>query len=165
MRSIGQISLLTLILALVWPGIASAGLFDFLDKPAAEITRVKYERIELSKKLKTHDPMIAFEQRYLLYGAYKSVDYYAREGKYYTVFWRSDDRSPGLVVRFEYLQANTEDKIKVQETPIEKVKRGNITKFKVTGEEFRDDGNVLAWRVSLVRNGEVVATSESFLWD
>ena len=165
MRTLRHTSLLAIALACLLPTAASAILPFFGSDPEAEISKVKIERIELGKKFETEDPMIAFERRYLLYRAYKSEDYWAREGKYYSIFWESDDRSPGLVVRFEYIQAGTEDEIHVKEVSIDRVKRRNVTKFEVVGEEFIDNGNVLAWRASLVRGDETVATFESFLWD
>ena len=164
MRTLRLTPILAVIFALLAPGISSAFL-GFGDKADAEITKVKYEWLNLGTRFRTEDPMIKFERKYLLWGAYTREDYYARVGKYYTISWRSEDRSPGLVVRFEYRQANTEDEVHVKEVTVDKVKRRNSTDFEVIGEEYKEKGNVLAWRVSLVRNGEVVATSESFLWD
>ncbi|MEM7009990.1 MAG: hypothetical protein AAF585_00780 [Verrucomicrobiota bacterium] len=166
MLTLRHSTLIALALALFIPSGANA-IFPFSSKPNpdSEIIKVKIERINLSEQFRTDDPMIAFERRHLLFGAYKSEDYYAREGRYYTIFWETKDRAPGLVVRFEYIQANTEDKIHVKEVAVDKVKRRNVTKFNVIGEEFQENGNVLAWRATLVRGDEVVATYESYLWD
>lgn len=166
MLTLRHSTLFALALALFIPSGANA-IFPFKSgsDPDAEISKVKIERINLSERFRTDDPMIAFERRHLMFGAYKSEDYYAREGRYYTLFWESKDRSPGLVVRFEYIQANTEDTIHVKEAAVDRVKRRNVTKFNVIGDEFRDNGNVLAWRALLVRGDEVVATYESYLWD
>ena len=69
------------------------------------------------------------------------------------------------MIRFEYLQANTGDTVHVKEVEIDKVKRRNTTDMKVVGDEYTENGDVLAWRASVVRGDEVLATSESFLWD
>lgn len=131
-----------------------------------EIRKVKYERLNLSESLRTEDAMISFERSYLLYGAITSDEYRAREGKYYTIFWKSKgDRRPGMVVRLEYMQANTGDEVKVKEVTVDKVQRQNTTDINVIGEEFKEDGNVVAWRASLVRDGEVISSVESFLWE
>ncbi|MFT5465096.1 MAG: hypothetical protein ACI8UO_000182 [Verrucomicrobiales bacterium] len=165
MRTLSLSSLLALLLVLLAPGTSSAFLGIGGDNPDAEITKVKYEWLNLGIRFKSEDPMINFERRQLLWGSYKTADYYAKAGKYYTIFWRSKDRSPGLVVRFEYRQANTEDEVHVKDVAVDNVKRRNIARFEVIGDEFKENGNVLSWRVSLVRGEEVVATSESFLWD
>jgi len=163
MRSTFRIfSLAFAAMAMLTPAASQAGLFS--DDPPAEITKVKYSHIQLDKSMDTSDKMIQFERRYLLYGAVTSEEYKEREGKYYTIFWKSKDRSPGMVIRFEYLQANTGDTIKVKEIAVDDIRRGNTTNIQVTGDEYRGDGNVLAWRVSLVRDEQVLDTVESFLW-
>ncbi len=159
-KSVSLITLVTLVLG--WAASTWAGPFS--SKPA-EIEKVKYTHLQLSKSVKTQDPMINFERDYLLHGAITTEEYRARQGKYYTVFWKVKDRSPGLVIRFEYLQANTQDTIKVKEITPDKIKRSNITDIRVIGEEYNTDGNVLAWKVSLVRNGEVLDSVESYLWE
>ncbi len=158
----------TIIPTLILAAVAMAALSpsSAVAGPAVEIDKVKYTHIDFEKKFDTDDPMIDFERRYLLYGAVTSKEQKAREGKYYTVFWKSKDRSPGLVIRFEYIQANTGDKIKVKETVVDKISWGkNITDITVIGDEYHQDGNVLAWKVSLVRDGQELDAVESYLWD
>ncbi len=157
---IKSLTLATFGLALIAPQISLAG------DGQPEIRKVKYEQLNLSQSLRTEDAMIGFERSYLLYGAITSEEYRAREGKYYTIFWRSKgDRRPGMVVRLEYLQANTGDEVKVKEVTVDKVERQNTTDINIVGEEFKTDGNVVAWKASLVRDGEVVSFVESFLWE
>jgi hypothetical protein len=142
-----------------FPGLATA------DDAPAKIEKVKMTQVDFTKRYETDDPMLAFERRHLLYGAITTKEYYARAGKYYTVFWETKDKRPGVVVRFEYLQAKTGDKIKVKEVTVDHVKRNNTTDINVIGDEYLGDGNVIAWRASIVRDGQVIATEESFLWD
>lgn len=149
----------TVAVAALSPGLASAADPDY------EVDKVKMTLIDFTKPYDTSDPMLSFERRHLLYGAITQEEYYARAGKYYTIFWKAKDRRPGLVVRFEYLQSKTGDKIKVKEVTIDDVERKNSTDIQVIGKEYLEDGNVIAWRVSLVRDGNVVAEEESFLWD
>ncbi|MEM1294950.1 MAG: hypothetical protein AAGH89_06260, partial [Verrucomicrobiota bacterium] len=156
---IKSLTIATLGLANIVPLTSLAG-----DLP--EIRKVKYERLNLSESLRTEDAMVSFERKYLLHGAITSEEYRAREGKYYTIFWKSKgDRRPGMVVRLEYLQSNTGDEIKVKEVTVDDVRRQNTTDINVIGEEFKEDGNVVAWRASLVRDGEVISSVESFLWE
>lgn len=41
----------------------------------------------------------------------------------------------------------------------------NRSEFRVIGDEYFDDGKVLAWRCLLIEHGRVVAEKRSFLWD
>mgnify|MGYP005707297357 CR=1 FL=1 len=144
--------------ALLLPIFASA------DSPSASIRKVKYTHLSFDKRLVTEDPMIGFEHRYLLHGAIESDEYYRRAGKYYTIFWRAKDRSPNAVVRLEYLQANTGETVHVKEMVVEKVRRHNTTDVNVIGDDYIENGDVIAWKASIVRNGEVISSTKSFLW-
>ncbi|MFZ4593264.1 MAG: hypothetical protein ACOYOF_03335, partial [Verrucomicrobiaceae bacterium] len=55
--------------------------------------------------------------------------------------------------------------VKVKEAEITEVNRSNITKFEVVGEESRTGGQVTAWRASIMRGQEQLATAESYLWN
>jgi len=39
------------------------------------------------------------------------------------------------------------------------------TDFKVTGDDYRQDGRVVAWRALLIENGKIVGLTASNLWD
>jgi hypothetical protein len=38
------------------------------------------------------------------------------------------------------------------------------TEFKVIGDDYFDDGEVIAWRCLLISNGWIVAENRSFMW-
>jgi len=50
------------------------------------------------------------------------------------------------------------------EDQVSNVRKNNVSHFDVIGEQFQKDGRVSAWRVSLVRGKEVLASQESYLW-
>ncbi len=166
----------------------------------AEIRKVNYIDLTFERLLDTSDPMILFERQRLLYGAITADEYRQRRGRYYTVLWRSEDLTPGVVVRLEYLQANTGSTVHVLEVVPEKVERRNATYLEITGHKFTGEwkwpdgtplsdqeydlymrrlrsgeqvpqraepsggGPILAWRLSLLRDGVVLDTNRSFLW-
>jgi hypothetical protein len=131
----------------------------------AEITQVKIEEYLTSKPVRTEDPMIRFERRYLVWGAINSADYLAREGKYFTIFWKVKDRSSGVKVRMEYLQSMTGRKVHVQEVAVDQPCRGNnAADFQVIGTDYHKNGDVLAWKATILRDGVVLAERRSFLW-
>ena len=38
------------------------------------------------------------------------------------------------------------------------------TEFAIIGDDFFDDGRVIAWRCLLIENGRIVAEKKSYLW-
>ena len=115
--------------------------------------------------LRTPDPAIVFERESHLRGAYTAAEQINRSGNYYSIIWKVDDRSQPVTVRFEYRQANTALKVMTLEQEVAAVKRSNLTKFNVIGADYTVGGRVSAWRVSLVRGKEVLATQQSYLWE
>lgn len=129
------------------------------------VTKVKIYNLNPAARLRADDPSIRFERQYYLHGAITQAEQLERAGQYYTVFWKVDDRSQPVTLKFEYRQRDTGLAIKVKEVEITDVNRSNITKFQVTGEEARTSGPVTSWRASIVRGKEQLATAESYLWN
>ncbi len=165
-----------------------------------EIRKVNYTALTFERPQQTSDAMIDFERRYLLHGAITTEDIRARRGKYFTVLWRAKDAAPGIVVRFEYLQAYTGAQIHVQEVTVDEAKRSNSTDFQVIGRQYTGEwfwpngkqltdreyesyvaklrsgetiqekptpkggGDVVAWKVTLLRDGVALDTEKSYLW-
>jgi hypothetical protein len=112
------------------------------------------------------DPMVRGEVLHRLYGAVSWSERLDRLGQYFTVLW-SEREGAGEPVRvvFEYQQAASGDKVKrrFQEFASEEVE--GKAQFKVIGEDFRKNGRVLAWRISLWRGKKEVASEQSYLWE
>ncbi len=128
-----------------------------------EVTNSKYYLLDLEKNLETPDPMLQFERRQHLHGAITRAEQKEREGHYYVFWWKDKERTPA-VVQLEYRQANTGSQVKVKEVAVDRVRRNNKTRFQITGEEYHIDGEVTSWRVSVLRDGQVVASDQSYLW-
>ena len=84
-------------------------------------------------------------------------------GQYYSVFWKSATKQ-SVTVRLDYRQGITGSQVLSKELFIAKPKRSNVTKFEVTGDEYRDGGKVTQWKASVIENGSVVAQYKSYLW-
>jgi hypothetical protein len=111
------------------------------------------------------DRMVTFERQHLLWGAVTTEERRARYGEYFTFMWKTKDKSTPATLRFEYRQKGTTAEVLVKEIDIPKVKGSNTTQINVVGDEYATNGQVMSWRASIVRGGETVASSQSFLWE
>ena len=109
------------------------------------------------------DASITFERQYRLFGAVTHLDQHERFGDYFDFFWRAKKSAP-ITVRLEYRQEKLHSHVQAQELFYGTV-RGNLkTSFKVVGDDYFDNGRIIAWRCLLIENGVVVAENQSYLW-
>jgi hypothetical protein len=109
------------------------------------------------------DASITFERQYRLFGAVTRLDQHQRFGDYFDFFWRAK-RSAPLTVRLEYRQEKLHAHVQAQEVVCGTVRGNQWTSFKVVGDDYFDNGRVVAWRCLLIENGVVVAENTSYLW-
>jgi len=110
------------------------------------------------------DAPIVFERQYRLFGAVTGLDSRQRFGNYFDFFWRAK-RPSDVTVRLEYRQEKLHEHIQAQEITYRNVGGTHRTEFKVIGDDYFDDGRVIAWRCLLIANGRIVAENRSFLWE
>ena len=110
------------------------------------------------------DAPITFERQYRLFGAITAVDSRQRFGDYFDFFWRAKQPSD-VTVRLEYRQEKLHDHLQAQEITYHNVHGTHKTEFKVIGDDYIDDGRVIAWRCLLISNDRIVAEDRSFLWE
>jgi len=111
-----------------------------------------------------NDAPITFERQYRMFGAVTGVDQRQRFGNYFDFFWRAK-RPSDLTVRLEYRQEKLHEHVQAQEISYRNVRGTHKTEFKVIGDDYFDDGRVIAWRCLLIENGRVVAENRSFMWE
>jgi hypothetical protein len=68
-------------------------------------------------------------------------------------------------VRLEYRQEKLHAHVQAQEVSYTNIHGSHKTEFKVVGDDYFDNGRVIAWRCSLIENGKIVAENRSFLWN
>jgi hypothetical protein len=107
---------------------------------------------------------ITFERQYRLFGAITRLDQHQRFGDYFDFFWRAK-RPANLTVRLEYRQEKLHAHVQAQEISYANVHGNHKTEFKVIGDDYSDDGRVIAWRCLVIESGRIVAETHSFLWD
>ncbi len=117
-----------------------------------------------SKSTTVQDASITFERRYRLFGAVTKLDRRERFGNYFDFFWRTK-RPADVTVRLEYRQEKLHAHVQAQEISYPNVHGARKTEFKVVGDDYFDDGRVIAWRCLLIENGKIVAENRSYTWE
>jgi len=110
------------------------------------------------------DALITFERQYRLFGAVTAVAQRQRFGNYLDFYWRAK-RPSDVTVRLEYRQEKLHEHVQAQEISYQNVRGTRKTEFKVIGDDYLDDGRVIAWRCLLIENGRIVAENRSFMWE
>jgi hypothetical protein len=106
---------------------------------------------------------LLFERSYRLYGAVTGFDQRQRFGDYFDLYWRSKQPA-SVMVRFEYKQEKLRAFVQAKELNYSRARGTCESEFRVIGDEWANDGPVLAWRCLLIANNRIVAEKRSFLW-
>jgi hypothetical protein len=132
----------------------------------ATIVKVNpYHMDDAYKVIQASDPSLRFEHDALLHGAISVEERRARQGNYFTIFWKAEDRTQPLKVRLEYRQKETGLAVKSIEQEVVDVHRSNTTKFSFIGSEYVTNGPVTSWRASIVRGKDTLVDYKSYLWE
>jgi hypothetical protein len=107
---------------------------------------------------------LGFERTYRLYGAISNAERNQRYGNYMDFFWRVK-RPANVTVRLEYRQEKLRAFVQAREISYENVKGNRKTEFAIIGDDYLQDGRVIAWRCLLIENGHIVAENRSYLWE
>ncbi len=117
-----------------------------------------------SKSTTVQDASLRFERQYRLFGAVTKLDQRERFGNYFDFFWRAR-RPANLTVRLEYRQEKLHAHVQAQEISYANARGRYKTEFKVVGDDYLDDGRVIAWRCLVIENGAIVAETHSYMWE
>jgi hypothetical protein len=110
------------------------------------------------------DAPITFERQYRMFGAVTALDQRQRFGNYFDFFWRAK-RLSDVTVRLEYRQEKLHEHVQAQEITYRNMHGTHETEFKVIGDDYFDDGRVIAWRCLLIANGQIVSENRSYMWE
>ena len=147
-------------------------LFFMSDKPPKASERARQSSSTIGGKSNSpgqktatmQDAPITFERQYRLFGAVTALDQRQRFGNYFDFFWRAK-RTSDVTVRLEYRQEKLHEHVQAQEISYRNARGTHRTEFKVIGDDYFDDGRVIAWRCVLIENGHIVAENRSFMWE
>lgn len=132
------------------PAFSIGKIYEFLNDPA--------------KTSAGKSQALAFEFKYLNHGAVTAEQLRQRKGNYYQIAWSNRGSPTDVVVRFDYRQKDSLDKVRTLEVPFVQAKGSNKVRFSVTGDAYETYGPVTSWRLAVVRDGKIVAQKTSFIW-
>lgn len=114
---------------------------------------------------KNADPFLRGEKNRIFHGAVSMAERRDRLGQYYTILWNdADGAGQSHEVVFEFQQGGSASKIKKRTQGFAAGDGEGKAAFSVIGDDYFKGGKVLAWKVSLLRGKEVIATRQSYLW-
>jgi hypothetical protein len=106
---------------------------------------------------------LEFEYKYFSHGAVTEEQKKNRYGNYFIVSWAN--YVPGnYELRLDFRQEDSNEKIKSLVIPFNNAKGNHKARFAVTGDTYADFGKVNSWRISVVRDGTIVAQEKSYIW-
>ena len=108
--------------------------------------------------------MLVYEAKYWNHGAVLEKDKQAKKGNIFVINWQNDGRPENLTVRLDYRQANTRERVMTKTQEYRNFEGYEKTVIKVTGDDYLRGGVVNSWRISIVRDGKIVAQEKSFIW-
>ena len=108
--------------------------------------------------------MMMYEPKYWDHGAILAKDRVDRLGNIFVINWHNDGKSGDFTVRLDYRQAMTREKVMTKTQEYKNFDGYEKTVLKVAGDDYRKGGVVNSWRISIVRDGKIVAQEKSFIW-
>jgi hypothetical protein len=108
--------------------------------------------------------MMMYEPKYWNHGAISAKDRAARLGNIFVINWHNDGKPGDFTVRLDYRQAMTREKVMTKTQAYKDFDGYEKTVLKVAGEDYTKGGVVNSWRISIVRDGKIVAEEKSFIW-
>lgn len=119
---------------------------------------------KVSKSSGGQNASVNFERQYRMFGAVTALDQRQRSGQYFDFFWRAH-RPADVTVRFEYRQEKLRAFAQARELSYPRTHGTQKAEFAVVGDDYFDDGRVIAWRCLLIESGRIVAENRSYLWE
>ena len=116
------------------------------------------------RQTRTGNPMLDFEKKYWDHGAVLQKDIEGKQGNIFVINWQNDGTPADFTVRLDYRQANTRERVMTKVQRYERFGGFEKTVIQVVGDDYLRGGVVNSWRVSIVRDGKIVAQEKSFIW-
>ena len=112
----------------------------------------------------TDEPMVKMEKERLLHGAVSMAERRDRLGQYYTLLWNDPPGAGAVELVFQYQQGASASRVKRMVKDFPSSDSSGTAEFAVTGDDYFKGGKVLAWKATLQRGKQVIASRQSYLW-
>ena len=110
-------------------------------------------------------PMVRGKQMHRMRGAVTIEERSQRLGQYYSVSWKNDGSTTGpLKIVMDYQQSATGAKVLTMSKDLPAGEAAGRVEFIVSGESYRTNGRVLAWRIRMMSGSEVISEKRSYMW-
>lgn len=139
-------------------------LFSACARDRAQSLVVKQFVLRDQEEGRAEDPMVMMEKMRRLHGAVSMEERRQRLGQYYTLVWHDPDGAGTgeVTALFEYQQGGSAIKRMTKSFPAGDA--DGTADFSVIGDDYFNNGKVLAWRASISRGGREIASQQSYLW-
>jgi hypothetical protein len=143
------------------------------------VGNLPHEQIALDKRVKIsliHDVenggnfkagsnhALAFEIKYINWGAVTAEQLAAREGHYFTISWTNHGPRDNFLARFQYRQVRSKEIVRTLEEPMPNVKGTVRSYFAAVAKSYNFYGPIASWRFTILKGDTVVAEAKSFIW-
>lgn len=112
-------------------------------------------------------PMIRGEAQYRLDQNLSAKERKNKFGQYYVIKWKDkvlDENSDTAEILFQYRQAATGKSVQSKRISLSSFDKNKV-EISIIGNDYLKKGRVLSWKASLIQNGNLRASEQSFLWD
>jgi len=113
---------------------------------------------------RTGNPMLDYEKKYWDHGAILKKDREGRQGNIFVINWQNDGAPADFTIRLDYRQANTRERVMTKTEEYKNFDGFEKTVIQVVGDDYLRGGVVNSWRISIVRDGKIIAQEKSFIW-
>jgi len=117
--------------------------------------------------LNSDSDMVKGEARYRFDQNLRLEDRNNKLGNYYVIEWNEDAinlNGMSLSLKFHYRQASTGRVIQTKSFTLPPKSEPEF-EIAIIGEEYKNNGRVLAWKATLMQGEETIGTEQSFLWE
>ena len=108
--------------------------------------------------------MMQYEPSYWNHGAILAKDRKDRQGNIFVINWQNDGEPSDFTVRLDYRQAMTRERVMTKTQDYKNFDGYEKTVIQVVADDYVRGGVVNSWRISIVRDGKIVAQEKSFIW-
>jgi hypothetical protein len=107
---------------------------------------------------------VSFMRRSYMWPATTKLEQDELRGSYLNFYWWNHGAPQDITIRLEYHQVGLGNEVLAREIYYPEMKGSVCSVFKIIGDDYLENGRVTSWRALLIVNGQIVGSTQSFLW-